>query len=340
LDRPIKGLWLDNLTFKDGIVMQLADYFLAQPGRQWELAKQMGVTHAVCRLPEEDGIDPVDFALLQQIKERFTQAGFKLSVIEPVPNRYYYRTKLGLEGRNGEIEKICELIRNMGRLGIEVLCCNFMAQIGWFRTSAMIPTRGGALVTGFDYESIRDAPLTEAGLVPSERIWHNLRYFLEAVLPVAEAAGVKLALHPDDPPIPKLRGIGRVLISVEAMRRAIELVPSPNLGITLCQGTFAAMGEQIPEVIRYFGSRKKLFFVHFRDVEGNAEKFNETFHDAGKTDMAEAIRVYREVGYNGPIRVDHVPTMAGEENGVPGYEQLGRLFAIGYLKGLLEGVGY
>lgn len=320
--------------------MQLADYFLAQPGRQWELAKQMGVTHAVCRLPEDDGIDPVDFTLLRQIKESFTQAGFKLSVIEPVPNRYYYRTKLGLEGRNGEIEKICGLIRNMGRLGIEVLCCNFMAQIGWFRTATKIVTRGGALVTGFDYEAVRDAPLTEAGLVPAERIWQNLQYFLEAVLPVAEAAGVKLALHPDDPPIPNLRGIGRVLISFAAMRRAIELVPSPNLGITLCQGTFAAMGEQIPEVIRYFGSRKKLFFVHFRDVDGNAEKFNETFHDAGKTDMAAAIRTYREVGYNGPIRVDHVPTMAGEENGVPGYEQLGRLFAIGYLKGLLEGVGY
>jgi mannonate dehydratase len=319
--------------------MQLADYFLAQPGRQWELAKQAGVTHAVCRLPEEAGVDPADFTLLRQIKERFTRAGLELTVIEPVPNRYYTRTKLGLEGRDAEIEKIGELIRNMGRLGIEVLCCNFMAQIGWFRTAAAIPTRGGALVTGFDYEAIRDAPLTEAGLVPPERIWDNLRYFLSAVLPVAERAGVKLALHPDDPPIPDLRGIGRVLISFAAMKRAMELVGSPNLGITLCQGTFAAMGEDIPAVIRYFGARRKLFFVHFRDVEGNASKFNETFHDAGKTDMAEAVRVYREVGFDGPIRVDHVPTMAGEENGTPGYGQMGRLFAIGYLKGLLEGVG-
>jgi mannonate dehydratase len=280
--------------------MQLADYFLAQPDRQWELAKQMGVTHAVCRLPEDEGIDPADFVLLRQIKERFTQAGLKLAVIEPVPNKYYYRTKLGLDGRDEEIEMISQLIRNMGRLGIEILCCNFMAQIGWFRTSTMISTRGGALVTGFDYEAVREAPFTEAGLVPPERIWRNFQYFLKAVLPVAEAAGVKLALHPDDPPIPNLRGIGRVLISFEAMKRAMELYSSKNLGITLCQGTFAAMGEQIPAVIRYFGSRQKLFFVHFRDVEGSAVKFNETFHDAGKTDMAEAIRAYREVGYHGP----------------------------------------
>lgn len=320
--------------------MQLADYFLAQPDRQWIYAKQLGVTHAVIRLPEDEGVDPADFVTLLHVKERFTQAGFEPAAVEPVPNRYYYRTKLGLAGRDAEIEKIIELIRNMGRLGIGVLCFNFMAQIGWFRTATTIPTRGGALVTGFDSSLVANAPLTEAGEVSQERIWQNLEYFLKAVIPVAEEAGVKLALHPDDPPVASLRGIGRILISFDAMRRAIEIVHSDHLGVALCQGSFAAMGEDIPTVIRYFGAKKKIFLVHFRDIRGNACKFQETFHDDGQTDMAEAIRVYKEVGYKGLIRIDHVPTMAGEENGKPGYENMGRLFAIGYLKGLLDGTGY
>jgi mannonate dehydratase len=320
--------------------MQLADYFLPNPSRQWLLAKQLGVNHAVGRLPEDEGTDPADFTTLLHIKERFHQAGLELAVIEPVPNKYYYRTKLGLPGRDAEIEKIMELIRNLGRLGIGVLCCNFMAQIGWFRTSTAIPTRGGALVSGFDYSLLKNAPLTEAGVVTQEQLWQNLEYFLKAVVPVAESSGVKLALHPDDPPVPSLRGVGRILTSFAAMRRAVALVPSANLGVTLCQGTFAAMDEDIPAVIRHFGAGRQIFFVHFRDVAGTAEKFQETFHDDGKTDMAQAIQTYKEVGYDGPIRVDHVPTMAGEENGTPGYETMGRLFAIGYLKGLLEGVGY
>ena len=108
------------------------------------------------------------------------------------------------------------------------------------------------------------------------------------------------------------------------------------LGVTLCQGCYSAMGEDVCEVIRHFGRQNKIFFVHFRDVRGNRECFHETFHDNGQTDMAEAIHTYREVGFNGPVRVDHVPTMAGENANLPGYANLGRLYAIGYLKGLLE----
>jgi len=204
------------------------------------------------------------------------------------------------------------------------------------RTSSTIPTRGGALVTGYDHTLMRDAPLTDAGIVSEDRMWDNLRYFLEAVVPVAEEAGVKLAMHPDDPPLSPIRGIGRIMSSIEGFDRLLELVPSPVNGIALCQGNFTLMTDDLPAAIHHFAD--SIFFVHFRDVVGTSECFHETFHDDGKTDMLECLRAYRDIGFDGVCRPDHVPTMEGDTYGVPGYTKIGRLFAIGYIKGLREAV--
>jgi mannonate dehydratase len=182
--------------------------------------------------------------------------------------------------------------------------------------------------------------VTDAGGVTDQQLWDTLAYFLERVVPVAEEAKVKLALHPDDPPISPIRGVARVLRSPDAMERAVRLVDSPHHGITLCQGTFSTMGADIPAEIRRFGALGKTHFVHFRDVRGTPERFVETFHDDGQTDMYEAMRTHREVGFDGVMRPDHVPTMAGESNERPGYEMLGRLYAIGYMRGLLEAVNH
>jgi len=157
-------------------------------------------------------------------------------------------------------------------------------------------------------------------------------------VPVAEEAGVKLALHPDDPPISPIRGIGRILTTPDNMMRAIDLVPSPVNGITMCQGTFSTMGADVPPELKRFLDRGAIHFVHFRDVKGTPEKFSETFHDLGQTDMYEAMKVYYENGYRGPVRPDHVPTMAGEDNQSPGYQVVGRLYALGYMIGLSEAV--
>ena len=213
-----------------------------------------------------------------------------------------------------------------------------MAVFNWTRTSTTTPTRGGAFVTSYDHAMMRHAPPTEAGEVGDDQLWESLAYVMERIVPVAEEAGVKLALHPDDPPISPIRGVARILRSPEAMRRAIDLVPSPYNGVTFCQGTFATMGADIPAEIHAFGERGAIHFVHFRDVRGTAERFVETFHDDGQTDMAEAMRTYHAIGFAGPMRPDHVPTMAGEENLTPGYDVLGRLFAVGYIKGLAEAV--
>ncbi|MBB6672535.1 mannonate dehydratase [Cohnella nanjingensis] len=315
--------------------MQLAEFFSSQPSRLWHLAKQMDVNYAVGGLPWEEQLEkPWDLMPLIRMKQRYQDFGLTLSVIESMPPSNHI--KLGTLGRDEEIEMFQTLIVNMGAAGIPVLCYNFMAQFNWFRTSTTTRSRGGALVSSYDHSLMTDAPLTEAGVVTEERLWENLHYFMSRIVPVAERAKVKLALHPDDPPISPIRGISRILRSAEALQRAIDLVPSPYNGITLCQGTLATAGDDIPNTIRHFASRDKLFFVHFRDVRGTKEKFEETFHDDGKTDMLAAMRTYYEVGYGGPARPDHVPTMEGEDNANPGYELLGRLYGVGYIKGLME----
>lgn len=218
------------------------------------------------------------------------------------------------------------------------MCYNFMPVLGWFRNEKSIPSRGGALVTGYNHALIQDAPLTWAGEVSDEMMWDNYEYFIRRALPTAEKAKVKMALHPDDPPVTPIQGISRIFISADDIAHALSLYDSPNHGITFCQGCFATMSEDIPGTIQRFG-REKIFFVHFRDVQGDATFFQETFHDAGKTDMREALQAYLKAGVDAPVRVDHVPTMAGEDNSKPGYMFKGRLYAIGYLRGLLEGLG-
>jgi mannonate dehydratase len=133
-----------------------------------------------------------------------------------------------------------------------------------------------------------------------------------------------------------VRGTPRIVTSVEAYDRVLDVYDSEYNGITFCQGNFAAMGADIPAAIRHFGDR--INFVHFRDVDGDADRFVETWHDDGPTDMLAAMRAYEEVGFDGPMRPDHVPTMGGEDNSNPGYHTLGRLFAVGYMTGLLEAV--
>lgn len=315
--------------------MQLAEFFTSQPNRLWQLAKQMNVNHAVSGLPWEEKLEPPwELMPLIRMKQRFADHGLTLSVIESMPPSNHI--KLGTEGREAEIEVFQRFVANMGAAGIPVLCYNFMAQFNWFRTSTTTRTRGGALVSSYDHSLMQGASLTEAGEVSEAQLWENLHYFLERIVPVAEQAGVRLALHPDDPPITPIRGISRILTSAGALQRAIDLVPSPYSGITMCQGTLATAGEDIPATIRAFAQQGKMFFVHFRDVRGTPEKFEETFHDDGKTDMLEAMRTYYEVGFDGPARPDHVPTMEGEDNANPGYELLGRLFGVGYILGLME----
>lgn len=319
--------------------MKIAEILPQYPDRLWSFARQAGATHAVARMPlNANGEVSWDYLDLLHLRNRLGDAGLKLDVIEPGLDWQLHNMKLGVEGRDQDIKDCQALIRHMGALGISVLCYNFMAQFNWLRTSVSTITRGGAIVTSYNHAHMKNAPLTEAGMVSEKRLWENLEYFLEKVIPVAEEFKVKLALHPDDPPVSPIQGISRIITSAAALKKAIKLVPSEYHGVTFCQGSLAAAGEDIPKEIREIGKDKKIFFVHFRDIRGTAEDFSETFHDDGQTNMFEAVKAYREIGFDGPIRIDHVPTMEGENNQEPGYGEVGRLFALGYLKGLVEAV--
>lgn len=333
---------LDLVPIDTPFVPRLAEVFPARaPNRLWEIAPQLGVTTAVTGVPDGPDDPPAwDFDHLRTIKERFTAAGLDLQVIESAPASIMEPVKLGLPEREEGIQRFCQLLENMGRLGISVMCHNWMAGIGWYRSDLGIrlATRGNARVSGYDHSQVHHTQLTEWGEITEDALWENMEDFLKRVVPVAEKTGVKLAVHPDDPPISPVHGIGRILTNPDAFQRVIDMVPSPNNGITFCQGNFSAMGVDVPETIRHFGQQGKVFFVHFRDVRGTPERFVETFHNTGQTDMLAAMRAWAEVGFDGPIRPDHVPTLAGESNENPGYELLGRLHAIGYMTGLIEAV--
>jgi mannonate dehydratase len=316
--------------------MILADFLPATPDRSWQFARQVGVTHAICKgAPELTGLPaPDNLDALRTIRDRFAGAGLILAGLEG-DEFDMQRIKLGLPGRDEDIARYQRMLRNMGELGIGLLCYNFMATIGWCRTDTRVVTRGGAITNRFDAARLDPVPVPEGQRVTEEKLRAHYEYFITRVLPVAEEAGVKMGLHPDDPPLSPLRGVGRIFTSAEAFAWAMSLSDSPSHGITYCQANFLAMGEDIAATARRFA--QKIVFVHFRDIEGTREKFTETFHDNGPTDMPAMVRLYgEELGLRVPVRVDHVPSLAGEEDLPHGYATLGRLFAIGYLKGILD----
>ncbi len=337
---PLKpGRWLVSAHGRlAGIVciMIVAEYLPPRLHVLWQLARQMGIRQAIVNAkPERTGLNPVwDLQALRQIQRELADAGLNLYGLEG-DQFDMSRIKLGLEGRDEDLDRFCRMLANMGELGIPLLCYNFMAQIGWFRSNGEVAGRGGALVSRFDLKEMPSSP-TEAGEVPAERMWENYQYFIQRAVPAAEKAGIRLALHPDDPPLPSLRGVGRIFGTPEAFERAYSLAPSPNNGVTFCRANFKLMGADLPQCVRRFAQQKRLFFLHLRDVRGTAERFEEVFHDEAAEELKATLRDCQAAGFNGPLRCDHVPTLAGEANDQPGYGTLGRLFADGYIMGLMD----
>lgn len=314
--------------------MKLGMMLPAKKNIQWDLARQLGVNYAITKAaPELSGKNaPYDYQSLREIRDEFASAGFKLYALEG-DEFDMSRIKLGLPGRDEDIEKYCAMLENMGKLGIELICYNFMGGIGWYRTDVDLKERGGAVSSGFNINHAAKKTLK----ITSEEMWSNYEYFIKKVMPAAEKADVKMGLHPDDPPIPELLGYSRIFINADAYRRAMSITDSPSHGITFCQATFNMMGEDVFALMEEFS--EKLFFLHFRDSVGTAENFRETFHDNGPTDMAKLMQTAQKIAPDCLVRPDHTPSMAGERKENTGYTILGNLFAVGYIRGIAEGSG-
>ena len=311
--------------------MILTDYLRSEKDLSWDIARQCGVQHATIRLPEDGKFDLNDKTHWDSLFQKYNDFGFIPTVLEPMPNELHDHIKAGDEKRDEAIEKVIKMFPIMDALDLRTICFNFMAHIGWLRTSSTVPERGGAHVTEFNMADFKDT----GAAITEDELWYNYEYFIRAVIPHAEKYGIKLALHPDDPPVPRLGGVSRIMISYENIRRAVrDIVTSDSLGVTMCQANYFIMGEDLFKVIPALAD--KIMMVHFRNTTGSLEHFRETFHDNGELPMAKLIKCYRDCGVNVPIRVDHVPTMVGESQQFAGYDALGRLFAIGYLKGILE----
>ena len=317
--------------------IQFCEIFMPGETRRLKLARQVGVNHAIAgvggvlgRVRREEYV-----ATLRKVKDEFDAAGLTIAGVESHPVDAE-KIKLGIDGRDEQIENYKWAIEALSKVGINMICWNFMAGLGWYRTSVNVPERGGALVSEFNVTDAEAKGPTEWGEVSEEKMWRNMEYFLKAVMPVAEKFKVQMALHPDDPPLSPLRGIARICVSARNYRRIMDMVPSPVNGVTYCQANFVLMGEDVEALAREWCRQKKIFFVHFRDVTGNKRHFRETFHDNGSTDMVRMLQAYSQSGFAGPMRPDHAPTLDNEDNDRPGYAMNGKIFAFGYMGGIMR----
>jgi mannonate dehydratase len=240
---------------------------------------------------------------------------------------------LGLPDREEKIEAWCTLLRNLGDVGIPTLGYNFKP-VGNFRTPATIG-RGGARYSTFTYdEFMQDPPYYPEKVIQEEQLWENMEYFLRRVIPVAEESGVRMALHPDDPPIPEVMGgAARIVSSLEQYKRIFDLVPSESNAMLFCQGCVTEMGVDVEQAIRDIGALGKIVYVHFRNVRGTPRNFQEVFIDEGDVDMVKMMETYRDVGFNGPFMMDHTPEFPGGQTFWAGHA-----FAVGYMRALIQAV--
>src|SRR5262249_40785442 len=305
-----------------------------------------GVNHVCSRLPSERMDAQWSVDALSRLRERVESFGITLDLV-PLPLSSNEIEKFEMPNimlgkspeRDREIDDICQMIRNTARAGIPGLKYN-LTFLGVPRT-ARTPGRGGASYSTFVYDQDKqDPPLTKAGPVSADAYWERVTYFLERVMPVATEHKVRMAFHPQDPAMPidrGYRGVHTVLGTVDGLKRFVTIAESPYHGLNFCQGTVSEMlkkpGDEIFDVIRYFGSRGKIFNVHFRNIRGGFLNFQETFIDDGDVDMLKAMRVYKEIGFDGMMMPDHVPSITGDAHGFQAFA-----FTFGYIKALIAAV--
>jgi mannonate dehydratase len=320
-------------------------------------ARQLGLSsvqlHCPANLPADGGYWTVrDLAAL---RDQCAADGLAIEGLENVPVEHFWKIQQGAPGRDEQIDNYCTTIRNMAAAGIDLLGYNFLPTYVW-RTDMRARGRGDARVTSFDlddalargnavsgYKLANDR--ISSGSLTAEAMWDNYQYFLDAVLPVAETEGVRLALHPDDPPVDvALGGADRIFTSPASLAQAwTRAKGSPAWMLTFCLGTVSEMGGEpaVNEVIDTLGPAGRIAYVHFRDVQGTVPRFSECFLGEGNFHPARVITRLRDAGFDGFLIDDHVPAMAGDldtwgDTSPAAYCSHARAHAIGYLQGILN----
>ena len=233
---------------------------------------------------------------LVSLRRTVESYGMKLSALENVPTKFYDHIMLGGPKRDEQIENMIYTIRNIARAGIPIFGYNWMPSQVWRTKPEYIEEMQKPQLLIMIRQ--KNLPPTHDREYTEEEMWENLEYWIKIITPIAEEEGIKLGIHPCDPPVPVLGGIPQLMRSFDAYKRLIEIYPSDSNGIEFCQGTFAEMNDDIYEMIKYFGERKKILYVHFRNVSSQVPKFHEEFVNTGYVDMHKAMKIYHEVGYD------------------------------------------
>lgn len=321
----------------DRLPMRIAlGQFKELTDEQLLFVKQCGCDDVLLNTPDLPGDERWEYEDLLALRKRAEKAKLRLIAIENVPVSFYDQIMLGLPGRDRQLENMQHTVRAMGRAGIPILGYHFMPNQVW-RTSRSALVRGGAMSTSFDLAAVDETGFTHGREYSEEEMWENYDWYLDRLLPVCEEAGVRLALHPDDPPVERLGGIARLFRNFENFRRAMERHPSPMHGLDYCHGCWSEMrgGEGVLESIRYFGERGRIFYVHLRDVQGTAERFTEVFLGDGNSDPVAVMHELKAAGFRGFIIDDHVPRMVNDTI----WCHRGRAWSTGYLQALVRAVG-
>ena len=301
-------------------------------------AQQLGVVDIV---PSTEHLPSINgtWALhdLVNLRRNVENYGMKVSALENVPIEFYDHIMLNGPRRDEQLDNMITTIRNIARAGIPIFGYHWMPSMVWRTPTKLI--RGGAVATAFNYEEANKMPLTHGRVYTDEEMWENLEYWIKIITPIAEEEGIRLGIHPCDPPVDQLGGIPQLFRSYDNYRRYLDIYPSDNCAIEFCQGTVSEMfdseGDALYEFIAEMVQKKKVLYVHFRNVSApNPEDFHEEFINTGHVDMYRAMKTYYDNGYDSFFIDDHVPHTHLDTD----WDHRGRAFANGYIQAMIEAV--
>jgi mannonate dehydratase len=271
---------------------------------------------------------------IEPIQESCREFGLELYSMM-IPLSWLMSPMLDEADKDQKIENVCKSIRTAGELGVQMIEWRWSPDFKWGDDVGYyeVEGRGGAVYKAFDYYRAKDKPpFPELGVITRDEMWDRLLYFSRPVMKAAEGAGVKMSLHPKDPPVKEMRGISRVLTNTEEILEFLEEVDSPANGFTFCQGTVTEMGVDVIDAIRRIGKTGRIHHVHFRTVRGKIPQYVETFIDEGDVDMLEAIKAFKEVNYTGSLVSDHSPRLTVDVE----FQKMGRSYSHGYIRALVH----